>query len=73
MKTISIASGWTYAVRKKRGAPEFELRRIGDQQGGPAMGFARGRQSLGVCDPDRSPRSSASAGRRTRRAYQGIL
>jgi hypothetical protein len=28
MKTISIASGWTYAVRKKRGTPEFELRRI---------------------------------------------
>ena len=28
MKDISIASGWTYAVRKKRSAPEFEMRRL---------------------------------------------
>jgi len=33
MKTISIASGWTYAVRKKRGTPEFELRRIETRPG----------------------------------------
>ena len=39
MQTISIASGWTYAVRKKRGVSEFELRRLETRRGSEHNGW----------------------------------